>query len=94
MSSLTNIKSISYLKSHAARISEDLAQDSAPCVITQNGEGSMVIEGVKQFRQKEELIAVPKIIAIGEKDRLQGSGFSVEESRAKLLAARQRRKTS
>ena len=92
MQSVANIKSISYLKSHAAQISEDLALNGNPFVITQNGEASMVIEGVKQFQQKEELIAALKVISLGEKDRLQARGISVKESRAQLLAARQRRK--
>ncbi|MCA1325570.1 type II toxin-antitoxin system Phd/YefM family antitoxin [Herbaspirillum sp. alder98] len=91
MSSPTNIKSISYLKSHAAQISEDLEQNGTPYVITQNGEASMVIESVKQFQEKEELIAVLKIIAMGEKDRLQGRGVSAEEARAQLRAARKHR---
>ena len=92
MQSVANIKSISYLKSHAAQVSEDLALNGNPFVITQNGEASMVIEGVKQFQQKEELIAALKVISLGEKDRLQARGISVKESRAQLLAARQRRK--
>ena len=92
MSSATNIKSISYLKSHAAQIREDMATTGKPFFITQNGEASMVIESVEQFQEKESLIAALKIIALGEKDRLQGKGFSVEASRAQLLAARQRRK--
>lgn len=92
MTSLTHIKSISYLKSHAAQISEDLAMNGTPFFITQNGEASMVIESVKQFQEKESLIAALRVMALGEKDRLQGKGFTVEESRAQLAAARQRRK--
>ena len=92
MQSIANIKSISYLKSHAAQISEDLALNGNPFIITQNGEASIVIEGIKQFQEKEALIAALKIIALGEKDRLQGKGMSVAESRAQLLAARQGRK--
>ena len=92
MQSVANIKSISYLKSHAAKISEDLALNGNPFIITQNGEASMVIEGVKQFQEKEALIGALKIIALGEKDRLQGKGISVAVSRAQLLAARQGRK--
>jgi len=71
MQSLANIKSISYLKSHAAQISEDLELNGNPFIITQNGEASMVIESIKQFQEKEELLAALKIIALGEKDRLQ-----------------------
>ena len=92
MPSVANIKSISYLKSHAAQISEDLELNGNPFVITQNGEASMVIESIKQFQEKEELIAALKIIALGEKDRLQSKGITVDESRAQLLAARESRK--
>ena len=91
MRSIANIKSISYLKSHAAQISEDLQLNGNPFVITQNGEASMVIESVQQFQEKEALIAALKIISMGEKDRLENQGLSAEESRAQLRAARQRR---
>jgi hypothetical protein len=92
MPSIANIKSISYLKSHAAHISEDPALNGNPHFITQNGDASMVIEGVKQYQEKEPLIADLKVIALGEKDRLQGLGLSVADSRAQLLAVRQNRK--
>ena len=92
MPSVANIKSISYLKSHAAQISEDLEMNGNPFFITQNGDASMVIESVKQYQEKESLIAALKIMALGEKDRLQGKGFSVAESRAQLAAADQRRR--
>jgi hypothetical protein len=52
----------------------------------------MVIESVKRYQEKESLIAALKIMALGEKDRLQGKGLSAAESRAQLLAARQSRK--
>jgi len=92
MPSTTIIKSISYLKSHAAQISDDLEMNGNPYVITQNGEASMVIESVKQYQEKEALIAALKIMALGEKDRVQGKGISAADSRAQLLAARQGRK--
>ncbi len=92
MPSVANIKSISYLKSHAAQISEDLAMNGNPFFITQNGEASMVIEGVKQYQEKEALVAALKIMALGEKDRLQGKGIPAADSRTQLLAARQSRK--
>lgn len=91
MQSVANIKSISYLKSHAAQISEDLEMNGMPFVITQNGEASMVIEGVKQFQEKQALIAALKVIALGENDRLKGKGISIAQSRAQLLAVRQSR---
>jgi hypothetical protein len=92
MPSVTNIKSISYLKSHAAQIAEDLQMNGNPFFITQNGDASMVIESVKQYQDKESLIAALKIMALGEKDRVQGKGISLADSRAQLLAARHSRK--
>lgn len=92
MQSISNIKSISYLKSHAAQIAEDLEMNGQPFVITQNGEASMVIQAVQQFQEKEALIAALKIMALGEKDRRAGKGISASESRAQLKAARQSRK--
>ena len=92
MPSIANIKSISYLKSHAAQIAEDLEMNGNPFFITQNGDASMVIESVKQYQEKESLIAVLKIVALGEKDRVQGKGISAADSRAQLLAARKNRK--
>ena len=92
MPSITNIKSISYLKSHASQISQDLELNGNPFFITQNGDASMVIESVKQYQEKESLIAALKVVALGEKDRVQGKGISAADSRAQLLAARQSRK--
>ena len=92
MHSVVNIKSISYLKIHAAQISEDLALNGAPFFITQNGEASMVVESIKKFQEKDALIASLKVMALGEKERLQGKGISAAASRAQLAAARQSRK--
>ena len=92
MPSITNIKSISYLKSHASQISQDLELNGNPFFITQNGDASMVIESVKQYQEKESLIAALKVVALGEKDRVQGKGITAADSRAQLLAARQSRK--
>ena len=92
MTSVANIKSISYLKSHAAQISEDLEMNGNPFIITQNGDASMVIQSVKQYQEKEALIAALKVMAMGEKERLQGKGISAADSRAQLLATRQSRK--
>ncbi|PVE44262.1 type II toxin-antitoxin system Phd/YefM family antitoxin [Limnohabitans planktonicus] len=88
MQATQHIKSISYLKSHAAQIAQELEKNTTPFIITQNGEASMVIESVQQYQEKENLITLLKLIALGEKDRMAGQGHSVEESRALLAQAR------
>jgi len=89
MTSIANTKPISYLERHAARLSEELAHNGGPVVITQDGVASMVIEGFQQFQAKESLIAALKIIAQGEQQRLQGQAMSAKESRRQLRMARQ-----
>ena len=91
MQAQDHIRSISYLKSHAAQISEEVAATGAPFIITQNGEASMVIESVQRFQEKEDLIALLKLLALGEKDRQAGNGLSVQDSRAQLAQRRQSR---
>ncbi len=91
MQAREQIRSISYLKSHAAQISEEVTATGAPVIITQNGEAAMVIEGVQQYQDKQELIALLKLLALGEKDRLAGQGLSVEESRKQLAERRRQR---
>ena len=51
----------------------------------------VVIEGVQQYQEKQELIALLKLLALGEKDRQAGLGLSVEASRAQLAQRRQQR---
>jgi len=85
MTDLTRIRSISYLKSHAAQMAEDLALSGQPYVITQNGEARMVMESVERYQEKENLVALLKIIVLGEQDRLDAHGQSLEEVQ-RLLA--------
>ena len=91
MQASEHIRSISYLKSHAAQISEEVTATGTPFIITQNGDAAMVIEGVQQYQEKQDLIALLKLLALGEKDRQAGQGLSVDESRAQLAQRRQQR---
>ncbi|MCI2810772.1 type II toxin-antitoxin system Phd/YefM family antitoxin [Eoetvoesiella caeni] len=82
------IRSISYLKNNAAKMAEELECDGSPFIITQNGEASMVLENIERYEAKEELIALLKILALGEKDRLSGKGTSAQAFRQTLKAER------
>ena len=92
MSLAEHIKPITYLKSSAAEIVKEFSVNPEPLIITQNGEASMVIESVKQFQEKEVLIAALKVMAMGEKARMQGQGISATDARSRLQAVRQSRK--
>ena len=83
------IKPISYLRTHAADIANSFAEDPAPYIITHNGEAKMVVMDIKTYEQEQDRLALLKLIAMGEKNRLEGKMLTAKESRA-LLAKRRK----
>ncbi len=80
----TQIKPISYLKSHTAQIVKDLAQSRQPMVITQNGEATMVVIDVKSYEERENTLAMLKILAMGNHEIEQGKFGDVQNVFAEL----------
>ena len=74
----SQIKPISYLKSHAAEIVRNLSTQAEPLVITQNGEAKAVMQGIESYEETQETMALLKILALGmrqvEEGRVQGAG--------------------
>lgn len=80
----TQIKPISYLKSHTAEIAKKLAETHQPMVITQNGEAKFVVIDVHSYEQQEETLALLKILALGQRAIEQGRFRSAAEVFADL----------
>lgn len=68
----TNIKPISYLKSHAAEIVTTLNETREPLLITQNGEAKLVVMDVRSYEQQEQAIALLQLLAQGQRDIEEG----------------------
>jgi len=68
----TQVKPISYLKSHAAEIVTTLAETREPLLITQNGEAKLVVMDVKTFEQQEQTIALLQLLAQGRRNIEEG----------------------
>ncbi|MGY2491508.1 type II toxin-antitoxin system Phd/YefM family antitoxin [Cupriavidus sp. CP313] len=64
----TQVKPISYLKSHAAEIVKDISESGEPMLITQNGEAKLVVMDVRAYEQQEETLALLKLLAMGSRD--------------------------
>jgi len=92
MQAREQIRSTSYFKSHAAQISKEAAATGAPVIITQNGEAAMVIEGVQQYQEKQELIALLKLLVLGEKDRQAGRPGPLGRGVPRTLAQRRQQR--
>ena len=61
----SQIKSISYLKAHAAEIVHTLAAQGEPLVIAQNGEAKAVVQDIRSYEQTQETMALLKVLALG-----------------------------
>ena len=68
----TQVKPISYLKSHAAKIVRDISNSREPMLITQNGEAKLVVMDVRSYEEHEDMLALLKLLALGNREIDQG----------------------
>ncbi len=68
----TQVKPISYLKSHAAEIVRDISESREPMLITQNGEAKLVVMDVRSYEEHEETLTLLKLLALGNREIEQG----------------------
>ncbi len=66
------IKSISFLKAHAAEIVRNLGKQGEPLFITQNGEAKVVMQDIESYEQTQETMAMLKILALGNRQIEEG----------------------
>lgn len=75
----TQVKPISYLKSHAAEIIRDITGSREPMLITQNGEAKLVVMDVRSYEEHEETLALLKLLALGNREIEQGHFRAADE---------------
>ena len=85
----SQIKPISYLKSHTAEIVKTLTESREPLVITQNGEAKLVVMDVKTFEEQEDTMALLKLLAMGNREIEDGKFRDAEDVFAELDRADQ-----
>jgi prevent-host-death family protein len=85
----SQIKPISYLKTHAAEIVRSLGEKGEPLIITQNGEAKVVMQDIESYEQMQETMALLKILALGARQIEEGK---VQSSTDAIKGLRERRK--
>ncbi len=63
----SQIKPISYLKTHASEIVRNMGEQGTPLIITQNGEAKVVLQDIGSYEQTQETMALLKILALGNR---------------------------
>ena len=69
----SDIKPVSFLKSHAADILKQINDTHRPVVITQNGEPRAVLQDPESYDNMRKAIGLLKLISQGEEDIKQGN---------------------
>ena len=86
----TQIKPISYLKTHAAEIVRGLGERTEPLVITQNGEAKAVLQDIASYEQTQETMALLKILALGNRQIEEGKVQPAADVLKRLRARKNR----
>lgn len=79
-----HIKSISYLKAHAADIIRNIGNHQEPLIITQNGEAKAIIQDIESYEKERETMAMLKILALGNQQIEQGNVIPASEALKKI----------
>lgn len=65
-----SVKSISYLKTNAADLIDDINRNQKTFVITQNGEAKVIVQDIKLYEKTQETLAMLKLLAMtNEEDK-------------------------
>ena len=67
-----DIKPITYLKSRAADLLNQINETHRPVIITQNGEPRAILQDPKSYENMRNAIGILKLISAGEADIREG----------------------
>ena len=73
MNITSDIKSITYLKSKAADLLNQINETHRPVIITQNGEPRAVLQDPKSYENMRNAIGILKLVSQGESDIKNGT---------------------
>ena len=72
MNITSDIKPVTYLKSRAAELLNQINETHRPVIITQNGEPRAVLQDPKSFEDMRNAIGLLKLISTGETEVREG----------------------
>lgn len=80
----SDIKPISYIKSHTAEMIRQVGDNKNPIVITQNGEAKAVIIDIESYQNLLDAVNLMKIISIGDRDISSGKIVQHDEVKKRI----------
>ncbi|WP_321794125.1 type II toxin-antitoxin system Phd/YefM family antitoxin [Caballeronia sp. J97] len=80
----SRVRPVSHLKSRAAEMIRNIVESREPMLITQNGEGRVVVQDVQSYEDLHQTLALLKILAMGRKAIEAGQCVSASDVFAEI----------
>jgi prevent-host-death family protein len=80
----SDVKPITYMKTHSAELVADVNKRRSPIVITQNGEPRAVVMDIESYERTQDALMLLKLIAQSEDDLRKGKWLSQSQMEAEL----------
>ena len=80
----SRVRPLSHLKSRAAEMIRNIVESREPMLITQNGEGRVVVQDVQSYEDVHQTLALLKILAMGQKSIESGECTSAGDTFAAI----------
>lgn len=80
----SDVKPITYMKTHSAELIADVNKRRSPIVITQNGEPRAVVVDIETYERTQDALMMLKLIAQSEEDLRKGKWLSQSQMEAEL----------
>jgi prevent-host-death family protein len=89
-----DVLSLSQFKADAARLLDQVRDDPATLVLTQNGRARAVVQDYQQYQARERAMLLLKLMAEGERDASVGDTLPQAEAFAELRQRLQARRAA
>ncbi len=80
----SDVKPITYMKTHSAELIADVNKRRSPVVITQNGQPRAVVVDIETYERTQDALMLLKLIAQSEEDLRKGRWLSQSQMEAEL----------
>jgi prevent-host-death family protein len=80
----SDVKPITYMKTHSAELIADVNKRRSPIVITQNGEPRAVVVDIETYERTQDALMLLKLIAQSEDARRKKRWLSQEQMEEEL----------
>ncbi len=80
----SDVKPITYLKTHSAELVAAVNEKRSPVVITQNGEPRAVVMDIESYERTQDALILLKLISQSEDDLRKGKWLSQSQMKSEL----------